>query len=167
MEVKIKRLISEAVIPQYSKEGDAGLDLIATSYKNENGNFVYGTGLAIEIPLGYVGLLYPRSSISKTCLQLTNSVGVIDSGYRGEIIFKFDSHYNYYFENDDKTNIPLHYDDDHLEVNQGDPLEIYKIGDKIGQLIIMPYPKIEFKEVEELSNTDRGVGGFGSTDLKI
>ena len=76
MIVKIKKLNPSAVIPKYAKEGDAGLDLIATSKSfDELGNIVYGFGLAIEIPLGHVGLLFPRSSISKYTLSLTNSVG--------------------------------------------------------------------------------------------
>src|SRR5690606_10497369 len=92
MKVKIKRLHPQAVIPSYAKPGDAGMDLTATSKSyDENGNVVYGTGLAFEIPEGYVGLLFPRSSNSKTDLILSNSVGVLDSGYRGEVMFKFKS----------------------------------------------------------------------------
>lgn len=140
MKVKIKKLIPEAVIPQYSKQGDAGLDLVATYIKLEDHNtygyFEYGTGLSIEIPEGYVGLIYPRSSISNTGMILSNSVGVIDSGYRGEIKvrFKYISGTNY-----------------------------YNVGDKIAQLIIMPYPLIELEEVDELTQTERADGGFGST----
>jgi dUTP pyrophosphatase len=90
MVVKIKKLVENAVIPAYSKKGDAGLDLTAVSKTiDENSNIVYGTGLAVEIPEGFVGLLFPRSSNSKTDLYLTNHVGVVDSGYRGEIMFKF------------------------------------------------------------------------------
>ena len=87
MKVKIKRLNENAVIPAYAHVTDAGLDLTATS-KNIEGNrvIIYGTGLAVEIPEGYVGLIFPRSSNSKKNLLLTNSVGVIDSGYRGEIM---------------------------------------------------------------------------------
>ena len=140
MEVKIKKLHPDAVIPVYSKPGDAGLDLTATSIDDDSyGNIIYGTGLAIEIPEGYVGLLYPRSSNSKTDLYLTNHVGVIDSGYRGEIMFKF------------------------RPVNGIENAYIYAVGDRIGQLIIMPYPSIKFVETEELSDSDRGMGGFGST----
>lgn len=153
--VKIKKLSESAVIPQYAKHGDAGLDLTATSKEyDDHGNVCYGTGLAFEIPHGYVGLLFPRSSNTKKDLVLGNSVGVIDSGYRGEVVFKFKPS-AYYTMNDDVgffTSLPL------------DFLENYEIGDRIGQIIIMPYPKVNFVEVDELSSSDRGVGGFGSTD---
>ena len=138
MKVKIKKLVENAVIPTYAKKGDAGMDLTATSKTyDEQGNVVYGTGIAVEIPNGYVGLVFPRSSICKTDLLLTNSVGVIDSGYRGEIMAKFA-----YVHMLNKK---------------------YEIGDRIAQLIIMPYPIIEFVESEELSETERGDGGYGSS----
>ena len=138
LKVKIKKLNENAVIPTYSKNGDAGLDLTAISEKwNEDNSIVtYDTGLAIEIPKGHVGLLFPRSSIYKTSLDLTNAVGVIDSGYRGSIMLKF------------------------RYVEEG---MVYDVGDRVGQLIIMPYPQIEFEEAEELSETERNTGGFGST----
>ena len=145
MKVKIKKLTEKAVIPQYAKEGDAGLDLVATSKEYDNqGNVVYGTGLTMEIPIGYVGLLFPRSSISKYTLNLTNSVGVIDSGYRGEVMCKLKP--------------TAHF----IQRDEALPYE-YEIGDKIAQLIIMPYPSIEFEEVSELSDSERGTGGYGST----
>jgi dUTP pyrophosphatase len=141
MVVKIKKLDPKAVTPAYAKAGDAAVDLTAISIakvdRDEFGYMEYGTGLAIEIPEGHVGLLFPRSSISNSGLILTNSVGVIDSGYRGEIKLRF-------------KHIP--------------DTSYYKPGDRIGQLIIMPYPQIEFQEVEELSSTERGEGGFGSTN---
>lgn len=139
LQVKIKKLNEFAVIPKYAKSGDAAVDLTALSkeVKKYPNQVVYGTGISIEIPEGYVGLLFPRSSICKTGLSLTNSVGVIDSGYRGEIKFVF-------------TIEPF-------------PREIYEVGDRIGQLMIIPYPRVEFQEVEELSNTERGTGGFGSS----
>lgn len=144
MKVKIKKLNESAVIPKYSKAGDAGMDLVATSREiDKYGNIVYGTGLAFEIPKGYVGLLFPRSSISKYDMNLTNSTGVLDSGYRGEVFFKFKR--------------PSRF------INLFEDCSIYNIGDRIGQIIILPYPQIEFEEVEELSETDRGIGGFGST----
>jgi dUTP diphosphatase len=138
MKVKIKRLDRSAVIPKYAKDGDAGLDLTATAYKvNEKGQYIYTSDLALEIPDGYVGLLFPRSSICKKDLEMTNSVGVIDSNYRGPIKSVFNP-------------------------TCEDP-EIYELGERFAQLIIIPYPKIEFEEVEELSETNRGTGGYGST----
>jgi dUTP pyrophosphatase len=140
MQVKIKRLNDTATIPVYSKPGDAGLDLTATTRdQDEYGNIVYGTGLAVEIPHGYVGLLFPRSSNSKKDLYLANHVGVVDSGYRGEIIFKFRPYKGL--------------------LNSS----IYDIGDRIGQLMIIPYPVIELVESDNLSDTERGDDGFGST----
>ena len=140
MKVKIKKLHPDAVIPRYAKQGDAGMDLTAVAIEKESippkGIVTFRTGLAIEIPEGHVGLLFPRSSVYKTGMTLSNCVGVIDSGYRGEIMMK-------YFRNG------FH--------------EEYNVGDRIGQLIIMPYPEVQFEEVTELSSTDRGVGGYGST----
>lgn len=155
MQVKIKKLHENAVVPKYAKDGDAGMDIVATSmlWNLADGKcqVEYGTGIAVEIPQGYVGLIYPRSSISKTVLTLSNSVGVIDSGYRGEIKFKFNS----------KT-APVIADVDGKDTILCEP-DVYQIGDRIGQLVIMPYPKVELVEVEELSSTERGAGGFGSS----
>jgi len=140
MKVRITKLREDAVIPSYAKSGDAGMDLTAVSVeKDAHGNLVYGTGLAMEIPMGYVGLIFPRSSNSKTDLYLTNHVGVVDSGYRGEIRFKFR---------------PI---DGLLDA------KIYHQYDRVGQLIIMPYPPVEFNVVDTLSDSERGTGGFGST----
>ena len=138
MKIKIKKLHKDAVIPKYAKPGDAGMDLTAVSfeYDVDLGQVVYGTGLALEIPGGHVGLIFPRSSIYKTNMSLTNSVGVIDSGYRGEIMLRF----------------------------KWDALtSLYKVGDRIGQIMIIPYPRIEFEEVEQLEDSERGEHGFGST----
>ena len=145
MKVNVKKLDSNAVIPTYAKHGDAGMDLTAVSKEyDEHGNVCYGTGLAFEIPNGFAGFLFSRSSNTKKDLILGNSVGVIDSGYRGEVVFKF------------RPVMPLDRD---IEFG---PRE-YEVGDRIGQIVIMPYPEIEFLEVDELSSSDRGVGGFGST----
>ena len=149
MQLKIKKLDPEAVVPSFAKDGDAGMDLTAINISKDNvGNITYHTGLAVEIPQGYVGLLFPRSSISKKQQFLTNCVGVIDSGYRGEIMAKFKPVMGTY--------------DTILELFESNE---YQVGDKIVQLIILPYPQIEFEEVEELSETDRGYGGFGSTNI--
>ena len=136
MKVNIKKLVENAVIPTYAKPGDAGMDLYSTSIEiSEDGVVTYGTGLSMEIPEGYVGLLFPRSSNYKQDLVLCNSVGVIDSGYRGEIMFKY------------------------FQIGEN----MYKVGDRVGQIIILPYPQIEFTEVDDLSKTERGEGGFGHT----
>ena len=152
MQVKIKRLKPNAVIPTYAKEGDAGMDLVATEIiKDTPEQITYGTGLAMEIRDGFVGLVFPRSSIRKTGLQLSNSVGVIDSGYRGEIQATF----NKIFGGEGMY--------DEMKVKEIQPNDYYKVGDRIAQIIILPYPQIEFEEVEELSDSERGEGGFGST----
>lgn len=141
MEVKIKKLDEKAIIPSYAKPGDAGMDLTAINYTydEEHDNHVYGTGLAIEIPKGFVGLIFPRSSNRKTRAYMTNHVGVIDSGYRGEIMITF--------KNRSATSYT----------------PPYKEGDRIAQFIIIPYPEINLIEVDELSETERGTGGHGST----
>jgi dUTP pyrophosphatase len=139
MRVRIKKLNENAVIPSYAKDGDAGMDLVATRIiSNTTFDVSYGTDLAMEIPNGFVGLVFPRSSIRKYELALSNSVGVIDSGYRGELQATF------------------------KKTNGLDSLS-YKVGDRIAQIMIIPHPPIEFKEVDDLSETERGDGGFGST----
>ncbi len=139
MKVKFKKLDPNASIPKYAKHGDAAVDLVAIykEWSQEKGTYTYGTGLAFEIPEGHVGLIFPRSSICKVALSLSNSVGVIDSGYRGEVKFVFRF-----------TDLGA---------------DVYEVGDKVGQLIIMPYPTIELEEANELSTTERGSGGFGSS----
>lgn len=164
MKVKIKKLHKDAVIPKYAKDGDAGLDLTATSIKHDkDGNIVYGTGLAFEIPKGYVGLLFPRSSNAKTNLYLTNSVGVLDSGYRGEVMFKYKAVHNvgsfitYLWQKYIKKCKTYDFDICSIARNA------YSIGDRIGQIIIVKHPYIEFEESETLSETERGAGGYGSS----
>lgn len=153
MKIRIKKLSPYAVIPQYAKPGDAGMDLVATSKEiDQFGNMVYGTGLAFEIPEGYVGLLFPRSSNSKKNLWLTNHVGVLDSGYRGEVTFKFRATFSHI--ETDNIGETVFYNTKGQE---------YNVGDRIGQIIIIPYPKIEFELAAELSETERGEGGYGST----
>lgn len=148
MHINIKKLKLEAVIPVYAKDGDAGMDLVATSKEtDEFGNRMYGTGLAIEIPYGFVGFIFPRSSVSKYNLDLANAVGVIDSGYRGEIICKFKP--------------TPHFTRGLVETEVQFPE--YEIGDKIAQIIIIPYPKVVFIEADELTSSERNEGGFGST----
>lgn len=139
MFVKIKKLNSDAKIPTYAKHGDAGMDLTAISIENDVNGFYteYGTGLSMEIPEGYAGFIFPRSSASKTSQIQANCVGVIDSGYRGEIKVRLK--------------------------DLGNPRKLYDVGDRIAQIIILPVPKITFTESDELTQTERGEGGFGST----
>mgnify|MGYP003290516622 CR=1 FL=1 len=158
MKVKIKKLHPDAVIPAYAKAGDAGMDLTAVTLDvDEFGNMCYGTGLAFEIPEGYVGLVFPRSSIYKKGIVLSNSVGVIDSGYRGEVSFKFKADSDIVAFAEQGTESATY-------TRQPCPnRDTYKLGDRIGQIIIMPYPQIEFEEVGKLSETERGTGGYGHT----
>lgn len=139
--VRIKKLNPNAVIPSYAKPGDAGMDLTAISceFDAERGYYCYGTGLAMEIPEGYYGAVVPRSSIRKTEAIMQNTPGTIDSGYRGEVMVTF--------KNRDKD-------------GNTSP---YKVGDRVAQIIILPYPQVSFIESDELSETERGTGGHGST----
>ena len=144
MNVKIKKLTEDATIPFYATDGSAGMDVTAVDmhYDKTNDCFVYHTGLAFQLPKGYVMLIFPRSSNRKTDYYLANHVGVLDSDYTGELMLMY------------KYRDQAHFD------LQRPP---YKVGDRVGQIIILPYPKIDFDEVEELEETDRGSGGFGST----
>lgn len=170
LKVRIKKLCKDAIIPTYAKNGDAGMDLTAVDYYYDaDGCIVYKTGLAIEIPEGFVGLVFPRSSVSVKDLLLTNCVGVIDSGYRGEILAKFKP--VAFFEPIDVTEFELNKFKAcaRVHIPQSEDEEVYEnvmkynVGERIAQLIIMPYPQIEFEEVEELTQTERGDGGFGSS----
>ena len=139
MKVKMKKLHPNAVKPKYAKESDAGMDLVATEIiSNTTFQITYGLGIAMEIPTGMVGLVFPRSSIRNTELTLSNSVGVIDAGYRGELQATFN------------------------KLNGLDSVA-YKVGDRVAQIVIVPHPIVQFVEVDELSESARGKGGFGST----
>lgn len=144
MDVKICKLSEDAVIPTYAHPGDAGMDVVATSVNITEDYIEYGTGLSFEVPEGYCMLIFPRSSNSKKDLILANSVGILDSTYRGELKLRFKKCYQ-----------PVIYG---LVART-----VYNVGDKIGQIMILPYPQINFTEVDSLSETERGDGGFGST----
>jgi dUTP pyrophosphatase len=139
LKVKVKKLHPQAKIPTYAKDGDGAMDLTAISkvFDMEKGKVVFDTGLAFEIPYGFVGLVFPRSSICKTNLMLSNSVGIIDAGYRGSIKFFFDP--------------------------GSRPKKNYEVGDRIGQIMIIPHPNITLIESDDLSDSERGDGGIGST----
>ena len=136
--INIKKTNELAIIPKYAHSTDAGMDLVAVSMNDTDEYIEYDTGIALEIPKGYVGLVFPRSSVSKLDLVQANSVGVIDSSYRNSIKVRFKK----------------------LKDNK---VCVYVPGERIAQLIILPYPMIGFNEVEKLSDSDRGLGGFGST----
>ena len=142
MRIRFKKLHPWAVAPKQGTSGSAGFDLTAISCRFDERYSVweYGTGIAVEIPKGYVGMEFPRSSVYKTGDFLSNCVGIIDSDYRGEIRAKF-------------------YGVNHL-FNCPCP---YEVGDRIVQLVIVPIPEVEYVEVGELSETARGAGGYGST----
>lgn len=140
MKVKIKKLDEKAVVPSYASAGAAGADLYAVESKIVPAGQVvrFGTGISVELPSGTVGLVFARSGLAtKRNLAPANKVGVVDSDYRGEII------------------VALH--------NFGAADEEIVAGERIAQLVIMPYYTAEFEISDELGVTARGEGGFGST----
>ena len=142
MKVRFKKLSPNAVMPTKAHPSDAGADIVCTGFEvDDDGNVVCHSGIAVEIPEGYCGFLFPRSSIAKKDLALSNAVGVIDCHYRGEVTAKF------------KPTEPTKHEKRH----------IYHAGERMAQLIVLPYPEVEYVESNELSDTDRGKGGYGST----
>jgi len=138
MKIRFKKLHPDAVMPKRTTDGAAGFDLTAvTCWYGDNGKVFYDTGIAVEIHDGYVGLVFERSSVHKTGLSLCNAVGVIDADYRGSIQFVF-------------------------RINYGS-CSPYQVGDRIGQIVFVPIPDVELVESDELSETARGTGGYGST----
>lgn len=173
MKVKIKKQNQKATIPQYAKPGDVGMDLTAVTLEiSKDGILTYDTGLCFEIPDGHYGMIALRSSNYKTDLMLTNHIGIIDSQYRGTVSFKFcltqplvdiAVDQDHYLEELEKGKLLFYPSEYGLHWGIPHVADVYKIGDRIGQLIIMPYPTIEFEEAEELTETERGSGGYGST----
>lgn len=145
MKVKIKKLDDRAIIPTYGTEYSAGADLYAlldstVEIAPHETTFIH-TGISVEIPVGYCGLIFARSSMgAKRGLAPANKVGVIDADYRGEIM------------------VTLH--------NHSEKAATVEPGERIAQLAIVPFLKAEFEECDELSDTIRGEGGFGSTGTK-
>lgn len=146
MRVNVKKLEAKAVIPSKANKGDAGLDLTAVSVKSTAQYIEYGIGLSIAIPEGYMGLIFPRSSISDRDIGLANSVGVIDSGYRGELKVRFK------YAARESGFPPRH------------AISTYRVGERVAQLVIVPIPDIELVEGDLDEKTERSVGGFGSSD---
>lgn len=138
MKIRWKKMHPAAVAPKQGKKGDAGFDMTATCVKRIGlFKYQYGTGIAMEIPEDFEGEIRPRSSVHKTGMILSNCVGTIDSGYRGEIMAVF-------------WKIPF----------IGKP---YKPGERIMQILIKHVPKVEYVETDELTETERGTGSYGST----
>ena len=138
MKIRIKRLVPEAVVPQKAHASDAGFDLVAVRAEFKEGCWVCGTGWALEIPEGYVGLVFPRSSIVRKDMSMANAVGVIDAGYRGEVTCRFRLTGNLEFPR-------------------------YGVGERVAQIVFMKLADVELQESEELSESERGEGGYGST----
>ncbi len=143
--VKVKKLVESAIIPTYATEFSAGADLYACTQApiiiNPHQTVMVHTGIAMEIPVGYAGLVYARSGMAtKRNLAPANKVGVIDSDYRGEIM------------------VALH--------NHGEEAQTIENGERIAQLVIAPFVTADFILADELCETVRGEGGFGSTGIK-
>lgn len=144
MKVQFRQLDPSAPLPRYSRPGDAGLDFPANAdlTVGPGDRATVPTGLAVAIPDGYAGLVLPRSGLaSGHGLTLSNAPGLIDSGYRGEITIAV------------------------VNLDRETPVEIRR-GDRIAQLLVVPFAEVEPVEVEALSETARGVGGFGSTGIR-
>jgi len=142
MKIKIKKLYENSKLPFRKHSTDAGWDLYAHSLviNDQENQYTYGTGIAVSIPEGYVGLIFPRSSVKNTDIRLSNAVGVIDPGYHGEIMAVFDR-------------TPFGW-------------KHYAIGERCCQLIIIKTENVEWEEVEDLGSSKRGEGGYGSTGMK-
>lgn len=167
MKVLIKKLNPDAVLPEYkhvdiyNNPNDMGMDItcIGYDYDAKYDRFLYHTGLAFKIPQGYGMLIFPRSSNTKTEAYLANSVGILDSTYTGELIFAYKL----------RTPFDQLFPEGDIELNRLEmynELAPYKIGDKIGQIVILPYPSVDFVEVNELPETDRGADGGINRDDK-
>ena len=193
LEVGFKKLSKDAVIPTYAHEGDVGMDLTAISveYDQENDMYIYHTGLAFETDKHYGILLFPRSSNRKTDAYLCNHVGIADSAiYRGEIMLCYKNRTslevraemekmrrffnNAMFRSFTVTNgntIEYTWPDSLKDAMSGadwiyqNPMNYapYKVGDRVAQMVVFPYPDVELIQKAELSETVRGSGGFGST----
>ena len=170
MKIKIKKLNDNAVYPTYATDGSAGIDLTVVSHKvDKYGCDVYGTSLAVAIPSGYVGLIFPRSSVAKKQQRLTNCVGVIDSDYRGEIMLKFKpdcvsaNPFKIWLKNFSWFKRLFKRTSNQEVVYTRNTDCSYKIGERAAQMIIVRIPKIVWEDVDDLGDTERGDGGYGHT----
>lgn len=164
--VKIKKLDEKAVIPFYAKEGDACMDITAIDleYDLENDRYIYHTGLAFEVPNGYFMDLRPRSSNTKSDFYIPNAPGTLDTGYRGELLVVYKRRdkialedFGMLFKGCEPKKTMSAY------INSMLSIAPYVPGERVCQMQVLPRPKVVFEEVEELSESERGEGGFGST----
>jgi dUTP pyrophosphatase len=181
LDIKIKKLDDRAIIPSYAHDGDVGMDITAISleYDKELDMYVYHTGLSIETDKHYGVFLFARSSNRKTDAYLCNLVGIADTAiYRGEIIFCFKNRDSLLtiatrvkmdvFMRLMKTQSivdAIKKAEDAFNEVMDNPMKFapYQVGDRIGQMVVLPYPDVNIREVNELSQTERGSNGFGST----
>tara|TARA_R100001086_G_scaffold249698_1_gene190425 strand:+ start:2129 stop:2566 length:438 start_codon:yes stop_codon:yes gene_type:complete len=145
MKLKIKKTNSEAQLPKQANSNDACFDLYACNMETTERYIQYDTGIGFDIPKGYVGLVFARSSSSNYDLALSNGVGVIDHGYQDSVKFRFRRH-------------PI------KAFGQELPPKVYGVGDRIGQIMVIPRPQLELEVVEEFDTEDRG-GGWGSSGV--
>lgn len=158
MEIKVK-LTDGAPMPKHAKPGDAGMDLTSrqTVEIAPGGTVMVGTGVWMEIPDGYFGQIVPRSGMaSKRGITIANAPGTIDSGYRGEIMLPLHNMASALTWVPDADGMTSHYVPNHN-------MAVVERGERVAQIIIKPYETCECVEVEELSETERGGGGFGSS----
>ena len=139
MKIQIKLIDDNARMPTQGSENAAGFDLYAHTMRKTDKYVEFGTGIRLQVPGGYMAGIFPRSSLSDTGYVLCNSVGVIDADFRGEVRLRF------------------------ARIAGRDLPLSYQIGDRIGQLVLIPIPEVMFVEVAELDYTMRGSGGFGSS----
>jgi dUTP pyrophosphatase len=156
--LKVKKLVPDAVLPSRAKAGDAGYDIVAIDdgvWSDDRTYIQYRTGIAIELPPGFHTELFPRSSVSKTDLVLANSIGLVDNGYRGEMLVRF-------------KYVPRSAGSMYSQVVVREHVNpsLFKKGDRIAQLVIRRTEIAYVEEVADLSDTERGAGGFGSTGAK-
>ena len=193
LNIKIQKLDEKAVIPSYAHEGDVGMDLTAISveYDREKDMYIYHTGLAVESDEHYGIFLFPRSSNRKTDAYLCNHVGIVDSAiYRGEIMLCFKNRTSletrmglqkieeflkiastepFYKNANDGLKFTwrdiARYAEKSSESIYDNPMNFapYQVGDRVAQMVVLPYPQINIIETENLSITERGSKGFGST----
>jgi dUTP pyrophosphatase len=164
IDIQFKKLSENAVIPTKAHPTDAGFDMVATSRRITDDYIEYGTDIAIKLPEGYCAMLFPRSSNSLNDLVLANSVGIVDENYTGEIKWRFKRITKGFKLGLKKIRLFSFIYDIKIESAK---LNIYEVGDRIGQIVIMPIPQVQFTEVDKLPKTDRGDGGFGSTGTKV